>query len=80
MVEHRPISTKDQKIWTRQNSMTQRREVLMPKKGEEFVFLFEDGSVKLAGRDQVLRTSTSTQEHQAESDLHGQFAGIWQCL
>ena len=39
------------------------KEVLMSKKGQEFVFPFADGSVKLAGRDQVLRESTFIQDH-----------------
>ena len=39
------------------------KKVLIPKKGEEFVFPSADGSVKLAGRDQVFRTSTSVQDH-----------------
>ena len=32
------------------------KEVLRPKKGEEFVFNFADGSVKLERRAQVFRT------------------------
>ena len=46
------------------------KEVLMPKKGEEFVFSFADGSVKLAGRDKVFRKSTSRQEDTARGEEH----------
>ena len=34
------------------------KEVLTPMSGEKFIFPIADGSEKLSGRDQVLRTST----------------------
>ena len=46
------------------------REVLMPKNGEEFVFPNGDGSVKLAGRDQVFRTFTLFQDLPAQGGEH----------
>ena len=46
------------------------REVLMLKSGKDLVFLAVDGSVKLAGRDQVFRTSTLRQEHPAREKKH----------
>ena len=45
------------------------KEVVMPKKGEEFV-PFADGSVELARRDEVVRKSTSTQVHPARGEEH----------
>ena len=38
------------------------RDVLVLKSGKDLVFLAVDGSVKLAGRDQVFRTSTLRQD------------------
>ena len=34
------------------------KEVLTPMSGEKFIFPIADGTVKLSGGDQVLRTST----------------------
>ena len=34
------------------------KEVLLPKQGDEFIFPRADGTVKLAGQDQVFRIST----------------------
>ena len=51
-------------------SKTQRRGGSHAKEGEEFQFPFADGSVKLAGRDQVCRTSTFIQEHPARGHEH----------
>ena len=34
------------------------KEVLTPMKGDNFIFPIADGTVKLSGRDQVLRSST----------------------
>ena len=34
------------------------KEVLTPMKGEKFIFPVSDGTVKISGRDQNLRTST----------------------
>ena len=42
----------------------------MTRNGEEFVFPFADGSVRLAGSDQVCRKSTSRQEHFARGEEH----------
>ena len=44
------------------------KEVLMPRNGEDFIFPFADESVKLAGRDQALRTPTSIREHVARGE------------
>ena len=38
------------------------KEVLTPKKGDNFTFPIADGTVKLSGEDQVLRTTTSIQD------------------
>ena len=46
------------------------KEVLMPKKERGFVLRFADESVKLAGRDQVFRKSTSIQDHNARREEH----------
>ena len=46
------------------------KEVLMPKKREEFRCTCADGTVKLAGRDQVFRTSTSTEDLLAQGEEH----------
>ena len=46
------------------------KEVLMPKKERGFVLHFADESVKLAGRDQVFRKSTSIQDHNARRGEH----------
>ena len=46
------------------------REVLMQKNGEHFIFPIEDGTVTLSGRGQVLRTSTSIQDHPASGEEH----------
>ena len=56
------------------------KEVLSPKNGEEFMFPFAEETVKLAGRDQVLRTSTLVQVHLARGEeyndvLQGQPGG-----
>ena len=39
------------------------KEVMTPKDGHKIVLLVEDGQVKPLGGDQVLRTSTSLQDH-----------------
>ena len=39
------------------------KEVVSPKSGENFIIPVADGRVNLFGRDQILRTSTLTQEH-----------------
>ena len=39
------------------------KEVLTPMNGETCIFLVADGTVKLSGEDQVLRTSTSIRDH-----------------
>ena len=44
--------------------------VLLPKHAEEFACPLADGSVNLAGRDQVFRTSTFTQDHPARGEEH----------
>ena len=46
------------------------KEVLMPKSGDNFIFLVADGTVKLAGRDQVFRRSISSQDHLARDEEH----------
>ena len=46
------------------------KEVLMPKKEGRFVLHVADESVKLAGRDQVFRKSTSLQDHNARREEH----------
>ena len=38
------------------------QEVLTPMRGDKFVFPIADGTVKLSGRDQVLRTYTSMEK------------------
>ena len=45
------------------------KEVVMPKKGEEFV-PFADGSVELARRDQVVRKSNSIQVQNVRGEEH----------
>ena len=39
------------------------KEVLTPASGEKFILPIEDGTVKLSGGDQVLRTSTSIRDN-----------------
>ena len=53
----------------KETSWSRAKEVLMPKNGEEIVCPFADGSVKLAGSDQVFRKSTSirTMMHEERS-------------
>ena len=46
------------------------KEVLMPQDGGTFIFLVEDGEVKLAGTDLVLRESTLIQDHLARGEEH----------
>ena len=42
----------------------------MLQNGKSFTFLVADGSVKLAGRDQAIRESTSIQDHPLRGDEH----------
>ena len=42
------------------------KEVLTPMNGEKFIFPCADGTVKLSGGDQVLRTSTLIRDRQTE--------------
>ena len=42
----------------------------MPKNGEHFMFPTADGKVKLSGRDQVIRKSTSIQDLPARGEEH----------
>ena len=51
------------------------REVLMPKKVKISVFQVADGSVKLCGRGQVFRRSTSIPEYSARGDEHNDVQG-----
>ena len=46
--------------------------VITPKTREEFTFSSADGSVKLAGRDQVFRTPTFIQDHPAQGEEHNE--------
>ena len=45
------------------------KEVPMPKSAEQFIFPCVDGTMKLAGRDQALRTSTVNQDRQKHNGV-----------
>ena len=47
------------------------KEVLTPMSGEKFVFPIADGTVKLSGGDQVLRTSTFIRDHLDRGEKRG---------
>ena len=47
------------------------KEVLTPVSGENFVFPIADGTVKLSGGDQVLRTSTLIRDHPDRGEEQG---------
>ena len=44
------------------------KEVTTPKNGEHFIFPIANGTVKLSGRDQVFRRSTSIHDHPARGE------------
>ena len=46
------------------------KEIVVPKSEKGFVSLFADGSVKMAGRDPLFRTSTSIHDHLARGEDH----------
>ena len=46
------------------------KEVLTPQNGENFIFPIADGTVKLAGREQAFRESTSFQDRPLRGDEH----------
>ena len=46
------------------------KEVLMPKNGQHYIFPIEDGTVKLSGREQVFRRSTSILDYPARVEEH----------
>ena len=47
------------------------KEVLTPMSGEKFIFLIADGTVKLSGGDQVLRTPTSIRDRPDRGEKQG---------
>ena len=52
---------KETSRWTHLKSMQEKpdaKAMLTPMSGENFIFPIADGTVKLSGRDQILRTST----------------------
>ena len=55
------------------------KEVLTPMKGDHFIFPIEDGTVKLTGGDQVLRTSTLIRDRpdrgEEQDNLRGESDG-----
>ena len=62
------------KMWTRQRLNA--KEVITPKKGEQSIFPIADGTVKLSGRDQGIRKSTSTRYQPVRSEeLSGDLQG-----
>ena len=51
------------------------KEVLTPMSGEKFMFPIADGTVKLSGGDQVLRTSTLIRDHPDQGEEPGNLQG-----
>ena len=51
------------------------KEVLTLMSVEKFIFPIEDGTVKLSGGDQVLRTSTLTRDSPDRGEEQGNFVG-----
>ena len=51
------------------------KEVLTPMSGEKFIFPIADGTVKLSGGDQVLRTSTLIRDRPDRGQGHGNLQG-----
>ena len=51
------------------------KEVLTPTSGEKFMFPIADGTVKLPGGDQVLRTSTLIRDRPDRGEGHGNLQG-----
>ena len=57
------------------------KEVLTSMKGDNFIFPIEDGTVKLCGGDQDLRTTTFIQDSpdrgEEEDNLRGESEGVF---
>ena len=51
------------------------KEVLFPKEKGDFIFPIADGRIKLAGRDQELRTSTLIRHRSIQGESHIDFLG-----
>ena len=68
--EHNLSQQEQETFWSRTLQGLNARDVLRLMNGEEFVSRFADGSVKLAGRDSVFRTSTLIQDHLARGEEH----------
>ena len=51
------------------------KEVIFPKKKEEFIFPIADGRIKTPGGDQDLKTSTLTRQRSIQGDSHIDFLG-----
>ena len=49
------------------------KETIQPKSGEEFIFPVADGTVKLLGGDQALRTSTLIRKRPVRGESHQDF-------
>ena len=51
------------------------KEVLTPMKGDNFIFPVADGTVKISGGDQELRTPTLIREHPIREESRRDFLG-----
>ena len=72
LVEHYPITAKDQSRIHQFGSM--RKRVIFPKQGE-FIFPIADGRIKTPGGDQELRTSTLIRPRPIRGDGHVDLLG-----